>query len=420
MSHGGTGRLRRLRCLRRPDRVGRAGTALLLVLGLGAGLGTGLGAAAPATAAEADVLVRQTATLTTHLQGAPVAGTPPHRQLTRVDVDVEVQGMADGDPTYFPEVDVQLAAEPDTWYDDDAEIFVAFGHRSGSDCQPSHSQVERTSGSQGSSYHIFGYTPDYWGGTPDRPWECVMVVVRTLDGEAVDGMVGGLVNTYESPEVSVGDVTLLGKSQKRLRLVRNTWTTIHVEVGNSGPVKSTPLTLTASGKGLKVRKVPRVGVVDPEGTTTVAVRVRPTRKKAGPLRLRVRGPGISTSRKIRVKVVKAPRKPRAGRYRSKDGAVTFRIRGGKVVGFNVRAQTRCGGFGSPPTYTQDHYDFPRTKIPRNGIVEASKRGKAMGNTWSTHLRMRVSGKKVTRGRFDYGTAGPCTATVGFTAKRIGR
>lgn len=45
---------------------------------------------------------------------------------------------------------------------------------------------------------------------------------------------------------------------------------------------------------------------------------------------------------------------------------------------------------------------------------------ALGNSWSTHLQMRVKGARVSHGRFSYGTAGPCTPMTGFTARRIGR
>lgn len=378
--------------------------------------------AAAAPDGDGAVLVLQTATLSTHAPGLPAAGTPPGRQLAGATVRTEVYGIQKGDPSYFPDIQVRLAGLPDTDYDDDARLTVAFGHHGAGGCEPSeHYQRVYTSGRDGSSYHVGGYTPDYWNGTPDRPWECLYVILGSVDGQTVyDAMHGDLVNAYESPAVEVVGVELLGKKQQQLRLVRGAWTTVSLELRNSGPAPSQSLTVTGAGKGLAVRKVSLDGIRS-EGESSVSLRIKPTgKKKTGPLTLRVEGVGVDLSHRIKVRAVAPPPKPRAGRYRSPDGRVHFSIRNGRVVGWHGTMKTQCGGFGSIPTYTQNTYDFPKVKVPRNGILQASRTGAASGNDWSTFLQMQVRGAKVTHGVFRYGTAGPCTAAVGFTAKRVGR
>ncbi|WP_110181988.1 hypothetical protein [Nocardioides solisilvae] len=395
---------------------------------LGGGVVAAAAGPAPGTApgGDGEVLRLQTATLTSHGPGLPLAGTPVGRQLAGATVRTEVYGMQTGEPKYFPEVDVQLAGVPGTDHDDDARLTVAFGHLVGGTCTPSeHYQRDVTSGRDGSSYRFTGYTPDYWNGTPDRPWDCLYVILGSLDGQTVyDALVGELVNTYESPVVELGDVELLGKKQRQLRLVRGAWTTIDVGLRNTGPIGTLPFEVSGSGRGVQVGKVAVEGVEQgAETAVRLMVRLKGGKggKKVGPLTLTARGTGVDATRRIKVRSVAPPPRPRAGRYRSSDGRVHFRIRNGRVIGWTGTMQTQCGGYGSVPQYTQNTYDFPKeVKVPRHGIVDASTSGRAAGNTWSASLRMLVKGSKATLGRFHYGTEGPCTASVGFTAKRVGR
>ena len=127
----------------------------------------------------------------------------------------------------------------------------------------------------------------------------------------------------------------------------------------------------------------------------------------------------SGSSKVVVRRAAPPRPPTPGSYRSKDGAVTFSITNGrpKLTGFRVRTQTTCGGYGTIPTYTMDTYDFPKTTVPRNGIVDSRE---SKDGLYGVSLQLRVVGGKVTKGRFSYGGPGTCRALEVFTAKRSGR
>jgi len=95
--------------------------------------------------------------------------------------------------------------------------------------------------------------------------------------------------------------------------------------------------------------------------------------------------------------------------------VRFTIGAGRVRGFSVTTRTACGVVGVP-TYTQNTYNFPTTRIARRGIVDAQQR-KAL---FTVSLRLRVAGGKVTSGSFAYSGPAGCSATESFTATRRGR
>ena len=108
-------------------------------------------------------------------------------------------------------------------------------------------------------------------------------------------------------------------------------------------------------------------------------------------------------------------KAKAGTYKNKKKKVSFKVKKNKVRGFRVTAWTSCGGFPDLPTYAWYTYDFPTTKIKKNGTVKA----KHNGDGYTTKLTMKLSGNKAKNGKFKYTGPNRCWATVTFTAKRKG-
>ncbi len=363
-------------------------------------------------AAAGQVLVRQRATLTQHANGFPKTDKP-HWRLSRATIDIEVLSSL-FIHAYVDLADYGIESEP-------AAVSVQFGYRQGTACDPKVAEWSETDAST-RQHHLFGYSPNGWGPKPSKPWECVLVATTTPDGRTLhDAMVAPLVNTYEAPRLRVGKVAVLGQAQKVLKVAKGGWTPVEVTVANRGTRDAGQVTVTAKGRGLKVKRG-SLGRLAEGGSNSAVIQVKPVgRKKPGKLRITARAAGgVVAHRTIRAKRLKAPKRPAAGSYRNPSGTVRFSVKKGRVTGFRVTTRTQCGGYGSIPTYQQSTYDFPKRKIPRNGILTASARGKAYGTPWSTTLRMRAVGKKVTRGLFTYYGPGGCSAVEGFNAKRAGR
>lgn len=111
----------------------------------------------------------------------------------------------------------------------------------------------------------------------------------------------------------------------------------------------------------------------------------------------------------------AKAKAKPGKYKNKKKRVSFKVGKNKVRGFTVTAWTQCGGFPDLPTYAWYTYDFPTTKIKKNGKVKAEHKG----DGYTTKLEMQFSGNKAKKGKFNYNGPNRCFATVKFTAKRKG-
>lgn len=364
----------------------------------------------PAVAGQ--VLVRQKASF----RGSSPSSVPKRFRIGQVSVDVEVLS------SLFIDAHVTLGDYAAT--DDEALVAVQFGYANAAkSCVgvASATKFEETD-TYTLRYHLFGYTPSSWGEKPRTPWNCVIAATLDPDTLAVrDQQAGALVNTYEAPRLTVDKVAVLGQKQKVLKVAKGGWTPVEVTVANRGTRAAGQVTVTAKGRGLKVTR----GSLDrlaKGGSSSAVIRVKPVgRKKPGKLRITAHAAGgVVVHRTIRAKRVKAPKRPAAGSYRNPSGTVRFSIKKGRVTGFRATTLTQCGGYGSIPTSQQTTYDFPKRKIPRNGILTASARGKAYGTPWSTTLRFRVAGKKVTRGLFTYYGPGGCSAVEGFNAKRTGR
>lgn len=362
---------------------------------------------AAARSAATGVLVAQRATLTAANR---MAGQPanPAFAISRADVKVEVLGSP---ATYFVTGStLTLSADPPGL----GFVELGFGNASGTNCVVKKWFADSVNGPGDRVTTFYGYQENNTGA-----WDCV--VARTgsdyyNDGTTYDVLIGRLTSTYQSPRLSVGNVTLLGQRQKKLKLVKGVKTQVEVAVRNTGPILARNVVVSGKGKRLKVGSG-RIDAIRPgeSGTATVTVKVK-GKKKPGKLSLTASGSGAAGARRIAVKSVKPPKRPVAGSYRDKSGAVTFRIKGGKVVGWRARVQTRCGGYPGQFWYSMNTYDFHKVKIPRNGILQAKQRG----SNYGAFLQMKAVGAKVTRGKFNYSGPNRCSAVLGFTAKRVGR
>lgn len=376
------------------------------------------GPSAHVSQAKAGVLVRQDATLGAANRATGMPTSPePGRRIQGATIKIETYGQDTTEPTYFPDVRVTLAGQPTR--DPDAQLNVGFGNQAGSTCQVNAIVGGETSDYRGTQYQYGGYNPDYFP-TPPKPWDCVAVFLDdSTSGPATtayDALVAPLVDTRESARLKIREVTLLGQRQKTLRLVRGVPTQISIEVRNTGKVRTGKLSFRGSGKGVKVTRASAEPVTeDSDRSASVKVRLA-GRQKRTKLKLRVGDGKVSAVTTLRVVRVNPPKRPRAGSYRSPSGSVRFMIKRGRIVGWNGTMTTRCGGYPDNFTYSTNTYDFPTTKIPRNGIVERSSKG----NLYSAHLRLKVAGGRVTRGLFTYFGPNRCFASVPFDAKRSGR
>lgn len=369
--------------------------------------------------AEASVLVRQDAVLTTanRVSGMPTSSAPG-RQLSQVTIGIETYGQDTSEPSYFLDAEVELAGQPVG--DPDAELNLGFGHREGTVCNLAALLTQDTSDYSGSSYRFDGYNPDYFP-TPSRPWDCVAVFLDDSFGggpvgSTYDGFVGPLKDTRHSASLKITRVDLLGQKLGNLRLVRGVPTTVGVAFRNTGKIYTRALTIKGSGKGIRVASA-RAPKLDDDSSSSASIKVRLTgRQKRTRLRIVVTDGSVKAVRTVRVTRVRPPRRPVAGSYRSKSGDVSFMVRRGRVVGWRGTMITRCGGFPDNFTYTTNTYSHPSTKIPRNGIVQSVDRA----DLYTTSLRLRIAGSKVTRGLFTYYGPDRCFASVNFDASRKGR
>ncbi len=370
--------------------------------------------AVPPEPAAAKVLVGQKATLTKHANGMPTT-TVPGRRLQRAEVEVQIRGGGTDAIDAYAEAHVTLQGVPATTYDDDAVLLLGFGNAKGQSCEIRHVETKGTSGNDGRDYEVIENFRNI-----GAKWDCVVVALDDgFDGTPTvtyDAMVSPLEDQFASPKPKITGVELLRKKQKTLRLVRGAWTTLDVEVENTATVEAKSFRVTGGGKKLKVR-ASRADELPADWERTAEIKVKPVGKiKRSKLKIVATADGVKTSRSLKVKAVKPPKRPANGTYESENGWVDFRIKNGRVVGWRGYMQTQCGGYPDLPSYTMNTYDFPKVKVPRNGIVNATDKREL----YTVSLEMRAVGKKVTSGWFFYGGPARCTASTAFTAKRVGR
>lgn len=381
--------------------VGALVVALLPALGV-----------APATAVARE-LDRQTVTLTAPLEGAQ----PPGRQLKRAKLEIVHRRAASGVhlTTDGPiELHGAPSGNPDSW------VRLGAGRFNGSECQVAAWTDKRV-------YAVDGATIANVGETFPRPsplWNCALVALIDASPHPnviYDAMVGKLKNIYVQPRLKLGGLQVLGKNQKPLKLVRRATQKHTLVLRNAGHLGAKGVVVTGKGSGVKVGRV-RVGAVDARSTVSVDVPIRLTgTQRRTKVRLVVQGTGLKkVAKTFAVRRVAAPVRPAAGAWRG-GNTFSFRVENGRIVGFRgINMRMTCNQPGQIATSKNVSLGFPKVKVPRHGVVDAVKKYRK-GNVWYTaHLRGRIVGSKLVAGRFRYVTAGSCSVSEGFTAKRVGR
>lgn len=358
--------------------------------------------------AHADDLPDRVVTLTAanRVAGAPAPGTAPTQQLLDATVEIDLNRgnvmveahLAGPGGVHYPWFQV----EPGTW--------------DGSTCR-----AIPGAGSIGDGFDDSGRALEWAYWLPAGFAEATCVVATSsgaLDDTVYDALAGPLADEVEVPVLSVEGAELLGS--RKINLVRGVWTPVDVDVSNAGE-GSADVTVTGKAKGLKVRKgtladLSAIGGEPYALSTTVMVRSTGKTKRTK-LTLEASAMGVSATRTVRVRSVKAPPRPRPGRYAG--GGATFTVTGGKVPkvkGFRIRTETSC----SSSVYdTMNTYAFPTTPISGAGIVHA-RDSRSGDDGYTVGLKMLVAGKKATRGSFFYSGPAGCFARDAVEARRIGR
>ncbi len=368
---------------------------------------------APAAAA-ARALDRQTATLTTSIGGMPTT-SDPGRRIRRAEVEVVHRRSQ---PGVHVSAAVTLMGVPGG--NPDSELVVGVGWLSGSTCEVAATASLRAWAADGDAVRRPGQVHP----APSRLWDCALVLVEGVgasQGQYYDAMVGRLSNRYVESRPAISRVEVLGKKQARLRLVRGATQHPTVAVTNTGGLTARDVVITGAGKGVRVKRTV-VGTVGPGVTVSVQVPITLKGKaKRTKVRLTVRDSGAGgVTRVVPVRRIQPPSRPAAGKWRSADKTFTFRVKNGAITEFRgVNMRMRCASPGSFPTYRNVSLTFPRTKVPRHGILGASRRYEKGDVRYGAHLVGKISGKRMVSGKFRYVT-GPCSVNEGFTAKRIGR
>lgn len=296
---------------------------------------------------------------------------------------------------------------------------VTFGHLDDNNCVGDLELNSRTP-SPGTGFYRSGRTitmnvSESQAGYED--WDCAFVALTdSLEGSPTvySLLIGALRNVYAKPDLRIQAPKLL--RSKKIKLVRGVWTILEVDVKNVGRADAGRVLLKGKGKGLRVKQTRSRNALSTGSTDTVRLKVQLVKKmRKTKLKLVGRASGDTARRAATVRRVGPPARPKPGKYTSRNG-VKFRITAGrtpKVTGFRVYAQTTCGAYPDIPTTTMNYYDFPTTKIGRNGIVDRIKRA----DLYTVRLQLLVRGGKVTRGYFRYGGPNWCRAVKTFTARR---
>lgn len=214
-------------------------------------------------------------------------------------------------------------------------------------------------------------------------------------------------------EIAITQVRLMGA--KKIRVVRNVWTTIKVTVTNAGDEDlDGPIVLTAAGKGVAARKVTTNFSLWAGQSVPVEMKIRlKGKRKSVPLRLNVTSDGVSGETSVPVIRVKPPARPQPGRYVSPNGKVRFTVtKNRRIKNFRGTQQLQCGNWPNFTYQTQRH-SFPVTKVPRSGRID---RHVNASNQHYYELELFIRGKRATKGYF-WVNGGYCTGDMTFTAKR---
>jgi hypothetical protein len=377
-------------------------------------------ATAPAPAAQprrtdgASQLISATATFSAanRANGMPTSTAPQHQFASiaqggslSVTIDYGYHWQT-GELTYNYDLDLDMGApDPET----KTRAMLGFGVQNGTVCELEEATTD----------WLYRYIPDVLlydnKETPDLAsaagWNCAVL--------AVDGGPG--TTPYDAYVTSLDVVTakpqLTLKAPKRDRLVKGVWTRIPVKVTNSSAegINARDVAVVGTGKGVKVRRL-TLGSLDGQDDTESHVWAKLAKPKAK-LKLAVSEKGETLGRST-VKLTRrpAPAPPMAGRW-SAPG-VDFTVRGGKVRGFRISTQTRCGGYPDTITTTNNTYSFQTESIPRNNEVVGTEKGNQGGDAaYVAYLELEFVSKTKVKGKFSYYGPARCTAIDGFTARR---
>jgi hypothetical protein len=370
------------------------------------------GVPAAAAAADGPEVVARTGVLKTRPAGMPSAGAADSQRLESAKVRQDIEG-------YRAKATVVLRAAPGPG----ATLAVGFGAQEGSQCVSEVTFTTPTVGQPSAGFTVSGRTVTLDADSVDArtgDWDCAFVATGAADGTTYDALVGPMKDVAAKPTLKIRSIDLLDRKQQRLGLVPGVWTPIDVTVANTSRYRSSKVTVSGKGKGVKVRQG-AITWLNRGGKDTARVQVKLTAKRATKLTLVARSGGAKTTRSLPVRPVKAPPRPKAGAYRASvdPGRLTFRIAGGKVKAFKARGvRMTCQTPGEYATYRTVDLNFPKAvTIPRNGIVDVTHRWRK-GNAWyNASLRMRVAGGKVSQGNFTFSTADWCLVDDDFTARR---
>lgn len=349
------------------------------------------------------IVIARTANLIHRPDGMPATGQAARRFVSaKVKQDLDRRRVSG---TF------RLGAAPTAG--SNAHLHVAFGYLDGYACNADvqfSSQTHAPNGGFSRSGATISFNRAYsdagWKG-----WDCAFAALTGADhAPSFDALINQLSDVHAKPDLRIASVKLLGK--KKIKLVRGVKTVLEVRIRNASRADAPGTVLKGRGKGIKVANR-RVGKIWGDGATTVRVTVKLKKKRRTKIKLLATTTGDKTTKKVKVKPRKAPKRAKNGKYRSKNGRVTFRIRNNRVVGLRGRMYTRCGGYPNFPTYTWNYYNYPKVKIPRNGIVDRRHSGKR----YTVGLQMFVNGGKVKQGRFWYSGPNRCFAVETFRMRR---
>ncbi len=392
----------------------RRSTIPLTLLALFGATLTGLQAPS-AGAAPQQQLSEKRATWTTSIGGMPTSNEAG-RHLKRVDFRVRYDFK---DNEAIIDAEVRLEGAPQR--NPDSLLVAGVGRLVNDNCSVQVVTTQRVWADDGNQVR------ELWRSDIENPstlWNCGMVAIYDPEvadytqATPYDAMGGSLKNVYVSPRLMIGSVEVLGKNRKLLRLVRGATQTHRVTVRNTGGLAAKSVVITGRGKGVKVKKT-RIGLLEAGASRTVQVPITlRSARKSTHVRLKVKGAGATATKRLKVRRVAPPTRPKTGRWSSSD--FDFTVKRGRIVGFRgINLRMRCTPPLQFPTYRNVTLNFPTTRIPRHGIVDVTKNWRG-GEAWYTvSLRGKFVGKRLTNARFSYYTAGSCSVVEAFTAKRTG-
>ncbi len=369
--------------------------------------------APPAGAAPDRELAQKKATWTSSMSGMPTSNQPG-RQLKRVDFRVHYD-WEDNEATI--DAEVQLKGSPQD--NPDSKLLAGVGRMTGGNCNLETLTTSRVWAQDGTEVR------QVWESgieNASTTWNCGVVAIYDAtvtdynSATPFDATGGSLTNVYVTPRLKINAVEVLGKSPKLLKLVRGATQSHHVTVRNSGGLAAKGVVVTGTGKGIKVKKT-KVGLLEPGESTTVRVPITlKGAQRSTTVKLKVKGSGATATRKLKVRRIAPPARPAAGKW--KGGDFTFTVKNGKITGFRgIGLRMTCSPPLQFPTYRNVTLNFPTTKVPKHGIVDATKSWR-QGEAWYTvSLRGKIVGKRITNARFSYFTAGSCSVIENFTARR---